>query len=116
MAEVTDSTVKLDPAAASALIAQGEQHGMDAAAAAGTGALSAPSGGASPVDVACAGAAAAESGIRTAYSAASSAASTQRAAGGEQGVRTLSEIESQNTTRQAEVGQVASAVGATTLI
>ncbi|MFA4085348.1 hypothetical protein ONA92_27005 [Mycobacteroides salmoniphilum] len=116
MAEVTDSTVKLDPAGASALIAQGEQHGMDAALAAGAGALGAPSGGASPVDVACAGAAAAESGMRTAYSAASSTAAAARAVGGEQGVRTLSEIESQNTVRQAEVGQAAAVVGTTTLI
>ena len=116
MSEVTDSTVKLDPAVASALIAQGEQHGMEAAAAASAGAMGAPSGGASPVDVACAGAAAAESGLRAAHSAASAAASAARAVGGEQGVRTLSEIESQNTVRQAEVGQAASVVGATTLI
>lgn len=114
MPDASDSTIKLDPGAASALIAQGEAIGMQGAAGGAAAAPTVVAG--TPIDTAVGLFSAAITGGKTAFSTARAEVTARRAAGGSQGVAALSQTEEQNAVRQAEIGAEAAPVVGTTLI
>jgi hypothetical protein len=97
------SSVKLDPAAATAIIAQAEQSGMKSAAA-GAAATPVTPPGVSPIDPATAAMSSKAVAEQSEWTALMSASTVKQATGGHNGVITLSQIEEQNAARLGEVG------------
>lgn len=110
----SDSTIKLDPGAASALIAQGEAIGMQGAAAGATAAPTLAAG--TPIDTAVGTFSGAVTAGKTAFSTARAEVTARRAAGGSEGVTALSQTEEQNAVRQGAIGVETAPAVATTLI